>query len=102
MKKKKIKCSLSPWPWEVRNCAEVFDANNNGVCVPFGISDQDKNNARLIAAAPEMLVALECLANEVIGSVIYNIPGEQSGAEEVLQSLVDRARKIIDKAKGKK
>jgi alkylhydroperoxidase family enzyme len=62
----------TPGPWAVGPDLEVFYALNGvGITRPLkltsmaGRTEEDRANARLIAAAPEMLEALQDLLNDV-------------------------------------
>jgi hypothetical protein len=94
----------TPGPWDVQqtnsdaritniefNRAESFSSATlySGECVPL---DEHQANARLIAAAPELLEALE----ELIGDR-YN-PMRES--DPIFISARDRARYVIAKATG--
>lgn len=69
----------TPGPWKCRkdiNGLTVFDSQGMALanCV-FQIGDEEKANARLIAAAPELLEALKALYNHQ-GSITLKL-GEQ-------------------------
>ncbi|MNK69791.1 hypothetical protein D3C87_891880 [compost metagenome] len=57
--------------------------------------DQQEANARLIAAAPELLEALEIM---IVGACAVGVP--HAGERKVLQDAVDHARAVINKASG--
>lgn len=80
----------SPGPWTEEEC-EVFDANGQGVCVPYCISNRDKENSKLIAASPELLQAVKAAKVSLIGD------DELHRFKDLLKTL-DAA---INKAEGK-
>lgn len=82
----------TPGPWRVRNCqtAVLVDVVRNGDAMLIALvadndsqgdteTDRKMNNARLIAAAPQMLEALE-MADELIDQLI--IDNTDNHAEE--------------------
>jgi hypothetical protein len=101
----------TPGPWKaVRNTAywEIEPANAGQDGIPFNVGDVcasapgmpdsglQEANARLIAAAPDLLEALEAfrLAFELDGIQTNNIP-----AEMALGSAIEKARAALSKAK---
>ncbi|SMG27852.1 hypothetical protein SAMN06275492_11277 [Dethiosulfovibrio salsuginis] len=101
--------SHTPGPWEVatkQDCDEegccgesVYDRE----CGVFAVIEGDlatvatpwlESDARLIAAAPELLEALE----EIIASNPSILATERSALRYV--QAVEKARKVIDKARG--
>lgn len=57
---------FTPGPW-VSNKGEVFSRDGMGICVPYGISNQDLANANLIAAESEHEELKDCLKNIIVG-----------------------------------
>ena len=88
----------TPGPWVISGWAILDEANRTVICniLPWDVSGcrkEDVDNARLIAAAPDLLEALEALDN------YYKTPGEDSWPKFYRQVLVP-ARAAIAKAKG--
>ncbi len=80
----------TPGPWEVNSELVVLDKNNNEVCVP-AISAQlleCKDNARLIAAAPDMLTALK-MAQDYLGG--WPSDPHQRNAREAVRAAIAKA-----------
>ena len=89
----------TPGPWHLSECAgQTTDA---GICAESGLhitdvggygmrDDQNEANARLIAAAPELLAALECLV----------AVGNPSADPLVMFAATEKARAAIAKALG--
>jgi hypothetical protein len=67
----------------------------NCICHVASSNDNAEANARLIAAAPDLLEALECM---VIGAAACAIPHPKE--RQVLQDAVNIAQSAIRKAKG--
>jgi hypothetical protein len=73
--------STSPAPWKVKRGAhgviEVVDADKDPVCQCFKIGKKNHEvNASLIAAAPDLLEALEALMGNPhldLGDLIYKV-----------------------------
>lgn len=82
----------TPGPWKLKNEGTIVDADG-GLIATTGyrvtaIDDQDAPNARLIAAAPDLLAALEGLIRHEV-----NISG-------AARAYVHDARVAVAKAKG--
>jgi hypothetical protein len=94
----------TPGPWHVEPSPDRvhFDIRADGVHVPHG-SGKGEANARLIAAAPDLLrLAREAAENAAIVADLLATPGEASKAElvSVITALGARARAAIAKAEG--
>lgn len=98
-----MKTLHSPHPWRIGtgngyNPSQIVDANGNGVAQVYGIPLHTRidelgksaalglSNARLIAAAPELLAALEAL-------VMSNTP-------DTYDSAMSRARLLLERCGG--
>lgn len=81
--------SHSPAPWSVDG-VEVFDAENMHVVWEMGGRDNAEANARLIAAAPDLLASLKLLVEGVDEYWMAQHPG-----------VVDAADAAIAKAEGR-
>lgn len=86
-----------PWQYDDNECPWVFDQSGNTVAKIFSskpdgvfLGDETKANARLIAAAPELLEALQAM-------VAMYAP---RGGRIVFDDPSDAARAAIAKAKG--
>lgn len=92
-----MKTTHTPGPWKVSSLAPLNICKDNGTliadcCNAWQSFDGEREaNARLIAAAPDLLAALETLAN--IAAVFPNELHEKH------QDIID-ARAAIAKAKG--
>lgn len=101
----------TPGPWSVPHfasddvsceCGYVFSESQSGfgavASVPFGGEnesyEQAKANAKLIAAAPELLKALEALTEDRL----FYIEGDTSGQMNVTVAAYEAARAAIAKA----
>ena len=77
----------------------IFESKIDGLWVdPIGLkleSPQSKKNAALIAAAPEMLAALEYLVKEV-----HQVPGTGKRDGQIGHRHINKAIAAINKAKG--
>jgi len=109
-----MKTTHTPGPWNVtRYGLQVYDKGANLIakvetlaCIggtddaaAQRASDQEQANARLIAAAPDLLAALEeLLACPQPGRV--QSPLERTKANKLHQDVCHRARAAIAKAKG--
>lgn len=89
---------FSPGPWEavdrltVRSRFVAGDADSGGWLVASLPAHASEDDARLIAAAPELLAAL----TDVIGW----IPMGEAWHTDAAEQAVKRAREAIDKAAG--
>lgn len=91
------------WPWVARRSPfEVFNVDHGlleyeicaGTTLIAALYENDRSyNARLIAAAPELLEALEELVSKVEGHELQLYP-------EIGQEIITQARMAIKKAKG--
>lgn len=82
----------TPGPWETSHDGHggIYVGDKNGRQVGFvSLRSEQEANARLIAAAPELLEALRDLLADYDGSIE---PGESA--------LIDKARAAIAKVKG--
>ena len=89
----------TPGPWNVGPELEIFyEPNGCPITRPLSITsmdgrtDEDLANARLIAAAPDLLAALESMV------LYYGCGPAEDDASEKLYRLVGKA---LDKAKGR-
>ena len=79
----------TPGPWEVRELDGLFAiAHKGGWVMESGDEQQDRTDAKLIAAAPEMLQVIERLAT----------PGWFGESE--LQALIQECRRIMNTFEG--
>lgn len=76
----------TPGPWEILSTLEICSGNKD-ICELKGWMNEDQANARLIAAAPDLLEALKLMVDT------YDNGGWPS-------STLVIARAAIDKAKG--
>lgn len=92
-----FKGSKSPW-WisgESEKWNRIVDANGDLITTCFAMQNEDDANAKLIAAAPELLEALQNLKREVVLSDI-----DLAYIESHFRPHIDRARAAIAKALG--
>jgi len=99
------KTKHTPGPWEVRQKDMVWSASTGRLIAdcektpylkrPAPPDSEDASNARLIAAAPELLEALENARNVLAGLAT----GQLAGIEKDSPAL-EKARAAITKAKG--
>lgn len=96
----------TPGPWEVRPCLLT---KNLDICLPvesgktavISTAWGNEANARLIAAAPDLLNALEeALGLRLVGTSNPNIHDDQILPVEVTMGELRRARAAIAKARG--
>ena len=86
----------TPSPWDIDwdgvylVVYEAVTRRNKDICTLSLDTGDEAANARLIAAAPDLLEALRGL------DAIH----PQSGNEPLLQALLEQARAVIDKATG--
>jgi len=60
----------------------------------------DEANARLIAAAPELLAALKALARIAEGDVFTALDEEEASQHRALSEAIDNADAVIARAEG--
>jgi hypothetical protein len=92
----------SPGPWKVVRCSDLMigvqDANGFGVANASAPSNRDTTkiaaNARLIAAAPELLAALESL----VDACRNGLPGRERACHPARTLAYRAAREAIAKA----
>lgn len=78
----------------------IFGADGNSVCIePFQSNKCAAANARLIAAAPELLAALEAILTDLELRADFKF-GLDKGVLEVSDGIYQQAREAIAKAKG--
>lgn len=91
----------TPGPWRIGDAGfSVFGPKRNALATDTVATVRNRANAALIAAAPDLLEAL----NELCGELIMNYGqanGPDSITEEVLQKLLRKAGKAIAKAEGR-
>ena len=105
------KVKYTPGPWAVAEKRDGLQIIRNHEQIPIGsviskqLEKQDRGfaNARLIAAAPELLAALQAIAND--GERWLNSEDTASdfhgmSAEDLLRSITDTAQAAIHKAEG--
>ena len=89
----------TPGPWKVSkngNDIEMANSDNAGIATLYAISElQDKANAKLIAASPEMLEALKAMTEHYVDLVNSSDAGSWNPEEE---DVVKKAREVITKA----
>jgi hypothetical protein len=79
----------TPGPWRVANGTQIRSQRDQIAKVWMMRDGEGNSNARLIAAAPEMLEALKAMAE-----------GCSFPADDVQRAIRDRARAAIAKATG--
>ena len=91
----------TPGPWTVSPLGSVVDKRACRVATPEqmpGINAEEQAaNARLIAAAPEMIAALEAIAR---GSIVDTGSNQLGCVRLDMQAMQAIARSVIAKAKG--
>jgi hypothetical protein len=92
-----FKGSKSPWliSGESEKWNRIIDANGDLITTCFAMQNEDDANSKLIAAAPELLEALQNLKREVVLSDI-----DLAYIESHFRPHIDRARAAIAKALG--
>lgn len=110
MNLKKTKHTPGPWKFyldvgDLDNATAFIKAANGALVCEMVNAQKDDNaewssvpNAQLIAAAPEMLAALETFAN--IGLIRNNRLSGEAEVHEELKAALDQAFAISKKAKG--
>jgi hypothetical protein len=65
-------------PWVIRNHAEIFSIDGEGICVPYSINERDRANAKLISKAPDMAAILNKVleVNKVAGNLPTGLIGD--------------------------
>ena len=93
--------TYTPAPWEIKNRNNwSFGKLTSGSCVICEFSLVPKlKNAQLIAAAPDLLEALQCVAQNLSYSQ-HGKDGGFSGASMTNIEALNKARAAIDKATG--
>jgi hypothetical protein len=86
----------TPGPWEVSG-SKQFVYSSRGT-----VADCAPKNAHLIAAAPEMLEALDDMVTEMYEQGLLDALDERSRAFKVLKQRLANAEKAIAKARGEK
>ena len=89
----------TPAPWVISNDSSAYMdgiivTDKKGENEVAGVWEMD--DANLIAAAPELLEALECMEIAGCGVAIHH-----AGERKLMQDAVGMARKAIAKAEGK-
>ncbi len=95
-------CGHTPGPWRYCPASEAVwsDARPDKICKAFDTCEEDAANARLIAAAPALLAALEPFA-ELCDSAKCADMGEHEAASFVISAeSMRRARAALALAKG--
>jgi hypothetical protein len=99
-------------PWKVNDIHPyaVYGGEGNlrrqvADCRPVGCvchTEQDRSNARLIAAAPELLAALQAITEAASNVNVFldATPPHRTGAIYELRNQIKAARAAIAKAKG--
>ncbi len=95
-----MKNTHTPGPWTISGTHHSIgiapdDGKSDGLASVFGCGPQAEANARLIAAAPELLSALEAAYN----AIAWDIPGGNLSDQEE-DALLDVIREALRKAKG--
>jgi hypothetical protein len=89
-------------PWEMWEIFEggpsVWAKSSRGTCKQIAGEIDGKENARLIAAAPEMLAALERSAKLIV--LLVNNRGERACRMVIRDKLLDQVNSAIAKATG--
>lgn len=92
----------TPGPWKAEGSERtlaswVKGADGKRVCT-MRESEQDWPNARLIAAAPDLLVALERIANSV--TIVLTAQAFPQKLRPGMHAIVDEARAALSRARG--
>ena len=85
--------------WEIEARPDPRVLLGTPVTVVFGPKGESEANARLIAAAPEMLEALEEIVGEIVASGCQEYMNEASEYKGHFNEMMDRANKILRKVK---
>ena len=101
---KKSACGHTPGPWryEELNGAIYRDGNIDPFVSVHSLGDKQHATGRLIAAAPEMLEALEKmteLADQLLNEVLHERATKPTDGDEE-QAEIDQARAAIAQARG--
>ena len=81
----------TPGPWAIRNGVQIRSERDQIAKVWMMRQGEGKANARLIAAAPELLEALKTLVHEV---------SSQPGSLDAFEDEINAAVAVIVKAEG--
>ena len=94
------KAQHTPGPWETfLNDTQVGTADTaEGIAALWRDGDEQKANARLIAAAPELLDELERILK--IADHAYSDPSLRADGARALKRIADAAEKALTKARG--
>jgi len=91
---------FTPGPWRITHNENktrfgiiALTATQVAIITPQGILSEDETNARLIAAAPELLEALKRIAYEPLGKT-------DASHAEVLSAVEEIAKQAIAKTEG--
>lgn len=82
----------SPWTWDGSFPIRIIDAQ--GYVVAGDIMPSGEGNARLIAAAPDLLAACR------MATMLRQLGGMLPGSREIIDSVVEQADAAIAKATG--
>lgn len=91
----------TPGPWSLNQYGEPVDASGENIRakgLALTNSEEAKANARLIAAAPDML-AIHRDSVEVL-EIVLEEREEIVGEDEVLRDLISRIKEVVAKATG--
>jgi hypothetical protein len=95
--------SYTPKPWTIESIEGdniVFDSNHHSICEVF-YDGSDKPNAKLIAAAPDLLEALEEIfrtLNSDDTTICQSLPEKDSFYKDY--NWIRKAKSAINKARG--
>ena len=99
----KIDTQHTPGPWKEKRKLAIYSADDEPICAVFPAETEGQSaaDARLIAAAPDLLEALRGLIDQLEAAGIH-IPGEDSGQWHGAEGLsFSRAIEAIAKAEGR-
>lgn len=98
---KRAKANHTPGPWQHAPLSDdVIGPRGQGVCSPCENYDEDrwKVDARLIAAAPELLASLKAFVS--FGDYAHNHIEDDEARAVLVEALAD-AKALIAKAEGR-